>query len=905
MSGRAITGTYRLQFNEDFPLEHATGIVQYLHRLGVSHVYASPLLAARTGSTHGYDVADPTKLNPRLGTEQDREKLVSTLHDAGMGLVLDIVPNHMGTGPDNPYWEDILANGRKSCWAHWFDVEWDEQGGKILLPVLGDKLEEVLSRNELEVRQPEGCGPARLHYFETSFPLNEASVSKGEWTKTDGGSAKGGEQDEGAHSGAGSSESLASLLEAQHYRLTSWRDAATHINYRRFFDINELIALRAEDIRVRKETHGLVLKWVGEGMLDGLRVDHVDGLLDPAAYLEWLRTEVQQRAQGKSTGRFPIFVEKILTGEERLRKSWPVQGTTGYEFMNELEALFVHAAGFELIEERYRRLRTRGKTPSFHEIARAGKLSILNSSLNADVRRLARLLRPIAKREAAIAEASEKELTTAIVELLAALPVYRTYADPESEEISPEDLDVLRVAIGSARERDVANPAILAHLHEILSLKALKNAAGSDRKELIRFVQRFQQTSGPATAKGVEDTALYLYYPLGSFNEVGGEPTRELETATAKLHEANAERARDWPRNILSTNTHDTKRSADVRARLDVLSEMPRIWWSRVSRWRMLNRPHRQLIGRRYSPDPNTEYLLYQSLVGIWPLMDARAHGKGALPGRDEIEELRTRLDAYMQKAVREGKSRSSWTDPDEKFEESLSEFIRAILERSPSFLADLAPFVSRIALPGLWNSLSRTLVHLTAPGVPDLYQGDELWNFSLVDPDNRRPVDYDTRSEMLERLEARFADEEGREDFIDGMVHRPHDGRIKLHLIHRVLGLRRELASLFSEGSYLPLATEGPAEGHVFSFAREHQGKAAVTIVPRLAATLTRNGDAPVGMDTWNYTVISLPKRLQGARWRDAITGLPVDPASPLESEKLLVGAALGNFPVALLVTE
>ena len=888
-----LRATYRVQVHAKFTLHDVRAIVPYLARLGISHLYTSPILKARPGSTHGYDVADPTAVNPELGGEDAFRALVGALHENGMGYILDIVPNHMGTGENNPYWEDVLANGRRSRYARWFDIDWDVPdaalSGRVLVPVLGDELDDVLERGELSIEPTGERGTARLTYFDKSFPVSPETAAELRGETIVG-------------KGAEPRRRIRDLLDRQHYMLASWRRAATEINYRRFFDINELIALRMEDPSVFDATHARILEWVGDGSLDGLRIDHIDGLYDPQAYLERLRSEVGRRRGGE----FPILVEKILSPGERLRAEWPVQGTTGYEILNDLESVLIDAEGFATIEAHYHRLvRSTGLPGSFEEVAMEGKLKILRGALHPDIARLARLLAPIAARPARVAShvggssddgaaPGQEVLTDAIVELIACLPVYRTYLDGGDGNVPPADAEVLDRAFSRAHERGKAAVDALDLLSDVLRPEVVPDDP-DEQAARRRFVRRFQQTSGPATAKGVEDTALYLYMPLVSRDEVGGSPDRPLDQARTVLHDANALRAAHWPRNLVCTNTHDTKRSTGVRSRLDVLSEMPDEWMRRVRRWRTLNRGHRTTAKRRTAPDPNTEYLFYQALLGIWPLGLAA----GELPAPDVMDGLRERLEAYMLKAAKEGKARTTWTDPNEPFEAALKKFIERTLLDAPDFLADFAQFAAHVARPGLWNTLSRTLLHLTVPGVPDIYQGDELWTFALVDPDNRRPVDYDLRRAALAQLEAVGAEHTGH---VAELLRTPEDGRVKMHIVREVLRTRREHHELFDRGEYLPLRAVGSERDSVVAFARVRGADAAITVVPRLVAGLVGERAAPTGGIVWGDARLELPDSIGSRRWRCALSGRLVSSAP---GNGLPLGAILASLPVALLMAE
>jgi (1->4)-alpha-D-glucan 1-alpha-D-glucosylmutase len=784
--------------------------------------------------------------------------------------------------------------------------------------VLGDKLANVLDRGELTlVRNGDAV---RVKYFDKTFPLDARAVARlvtgarvgagiDESTPSDA------ERDaELTDFSAGSEgrERMRELLEAQPYALASWRRADKEISYRRFFDVNELIGIRQEDPAVFAATHARILEWVSAGEVDGLRIDHIDGLSDPLGYLQRLRAEVERRRRVESAESYPIVVEKILSGDERLRDEWPVQGTTGYEFLNELEAIFIDPVGAAAIDEVYRVHRHRRTLESFAEVAREAKTLILHTSLAVDVHRLARLLQPIARRDAATAKLTPSVLADGITAFAVALPVYRTYIDARGV-IDEDDRRVIERALADARaqvteaartdeenaqEGSRRSPAQTLAALDLLR-RALLDAGSADDPERLAFIARLQQSTGPATAKGVEDTALYRYVPLLSRNEVGGDPGRRLDDAVARLHANNAARARRWPATLLCTNTHDTKRSADLRARLDVLSELPRLWERYVSRWRRAHRTLRREVGGVVVPDANTEYLLYQTLVGIWPL----ARPETTQETHDDKDEtsLRERVDRYMQKAMREAKTHTKWTEPNEDHEKAVAAFTATLLEgeEGTAFRADLGELAQRITRPGLWNALARALVHLTSPGTPDIYQGDELWNFSLVDPDNRRPVDFGRRAELLGEIERRYAADSQRMRLLEVLVERAEDGRIKLLVTTRALQARREHEALFTRGEYRALEVRGAHAAHVFAFARMgSDGQAALTIVPRLTVTAAPNGQPPAGTGVWGDTVIVLPPELADRRWRCAIAGHEVSSGGELP-----VGETLEKLPAALMV--
>lgn len=857
-----LTATYRLQMNAGFTFADVRRRVGYFERLGVSHLYLSPVFAARAGSMHGYDVVDPTRINTELGSEADLRDLAADLHGRGMGIVLDIVPNHMGIGPENARWEDVLTYGERSRYARWFDIDWrdDEHGAKVFLPILGDELDAVLARGELSVDVREGESP-RVRYFQQSFPLDPATLPPELQLATFDPEETGELTD--LFSGTAGQARLRELLDVQHYRLVHWRDGPRLINYRRFFDVNDLAGIRVEDPAVFDESHALILALVRDGVVDGLRVDHVDGLADPRAYLTRLRA---------LTPGVPIFVEKILSNGEQLRSDWPIDGTTGYEFLNDLEDVFIEPSGFAQIDALYRRFRHLPAASSFRDIARAGKLAVLRGALRADVSRVGALLGLIARATGRRFKATELE--SAVAEVVASLPVYRTYFDGRDLPDQPDE-SVIDAAASDAASR---NDASLQEPIRLVASVLRGDVAGVDPALRLRFVARFQQLSGPATAKGVEDTALYVYVPMVSRNEVGGAPDRGLDDAVARFHDANAHRAERWPLTLNATNTHDTKRSADVRARLDALTECASEWERSVRRWRRLNARHRATVSGRLAPDTNTEYLIYQTLVALWPAPRAGRRSDD-LPDRAWRDSVRARLVRYALKAAREAKTRTSWVEPSSGYEKALNAFVAAILAPADDapFLTDVARLVSRIAPLGVANSLSRVALHLLSPGTPDIYQGDEQWSFALVDPDNRGQIDYDAYTRALEEVETAAS---------------PSDpGRSKLFIVRRLLGLRRERPDLFRAGSYRPLHASGTKAKHVVAFVRSHADRHVLTVATRLSSGLDA-GD--VG---WGDTRIELPPDLSGVRWKDRLTS---DPS--VYHGTLQLSTLLRTIPVAIL---
>jgi len=956
-----IRSTYRVQLRPGFGLADLMDRVSYLSRLGVSHVYLSPILRARQGSTHGYDVVDPANLNPALGDEAELRELARELTRAGMGVVLDIVPNHMATGSENPYWEDVLAHGQASPFARWFDIDWGPPQARrpyrILLPILGQRLARVIRDGELKVVYREGR--FRFAYYEQSFPIDPRSFPLILEARL--GDTRGEPSDRRAMAelellisdfrglprrastaaatlrrerAAATAERLTALydsaasvrahvdaaiagfgphgdgprrcrrlLAAQAYRLAYWRRAAREINYRRFFTISHLVALRTEDPQVFAATHQRILDWVGDRLIDGLRVDHVDGLLDPRAYLDRLCGSATARATASDGSDFPIFVEKILARDEQLPSDWPVAGTTGYDFLCEVEDLFIDESGFAALREIYRSFARR---PSdYAEVVRRSKRHILDRHLVAETQRLARQLEALTPEYRRDVEPVADRLRDAIIEVMVGMRVYRTYVDATTTELRPSDREVVEGALTAARARPRAADAALDLLADILMLRSpasSREAAGAR----LAFIQRFQQATVSVAAKGSEDTAFYRWYPLASRNEVGGEPDAPLADSADRLHGASRKRAERWPLTMLAASTHDSKRSADVRARLDVLSEVPDLWREHIRRWHRWNRRHRKRLGRRYAPDRNSEYLLYQTLVGVWPLSEDGDVSTGlATPAIGD--DFRDRIESYMEKAAREAKLHTSWVEPDPEYDAALLDFVRLTLAHQvsgPSFLTDLRRLVQRIARPGLWNALARTVIQLTAPGIPDIYQGDELWDFSLVDPDNRRAVDFDRRHRLLAELSAAWeGSESDRRSLLRELVATPADGRIKLHVVHRALAARRTATQLFQAGDYEALEVRGAAAEHVFAFARRLGRQAAITIVPRLALTLTGDPAVPPIGRIWADTALVIPAPLGATRWTCALSGAEFGPAEGSAPATLPVGDVLATFPAALLL--
>jgi (1->4)-alpha-D-glucan 1-alpha-D-glucosylmutase len=818
---RVPQAAYRLQFHEGFRIRDALQLVPYLHELGVSHLYSSPLFKARPHSVHGYDTCDFSQVNPELGTESGLAELVEALHARGMGLVLDIVPNHMGVGgPENRWWWDVLTHGRESRFAKFFDIGWESPDprmrNKVLVPVLRDRYHQVLKKRELQLEPLHGGWV--LKYGDSSFPINPSSLKK----------VKGGLGELNSNPDA-----LDTLIEQQCYRLTSFARASRELNYRHFFSISDLAALRMENEPVFDQVHALVRRWLERGWLDGLRVDHPDGLRDPEQFLRRLR---------KTAPKAWIVVEKILGAEEFLPISWPVAGDTGYHFLNRAGGLFIDPAGEKPLTDFYAEFT--GRSTDYAGLARDKKRLALQTVLAGDVERLAGLLVGIAALHWRYRDFSREELAQAAAELAACFPVYRGYIRDGDGPISQADAQHVATAASQA----LANrPDLPPELFEFLTDLLLSRLPGELEAD---FVARFQQLTPPAMAKGVEDNAFYCFNRFVALNEVGGNPAR-FGISVEEFHRRCGLWQSHWPAAMLATSTHDTKRSEDVRARLSLLSEIPDTWRQIVLHWSALNARHR----RDGQPDRNAEYLYYQTLVGAWPLSVERAL-------------------AYMEKAAREAGEHTSWTNANAGYESALRDFVVGTLD-DPQFREALEDFVVPMLQPGYVNSLAQTLLKLTVPGVPDIYQGNELWELSLVDPDNRRPVDFQRRQELMAKVTALSAAEAWQE-WDSGMP--------KLWLLRRVLHLRRRRPELFSPAAtYHALCATGGKSRHAVAFKR---GENLIAVVPRLVIGL--RGD-------WGDTTLELPP----GNWRAEFTGENVA-YGPVPLRDLLRA-----FPVALLVRE
>jgi len=946
--------TYRLQLHKDFGFGDAMRILPYLARLGVSHVYCSPIQRARAGSMHGYDVVAHGEVNPELGGREGFERFVAALRERGMGLLLDMVPNHMGVlGADNAWWMDVLENGPASLFAQHFDIDWQplnpELTGKVLLPVLGDHYGDVLVSGAVVLRFEEDSGSLALHYFAHRFPLApesyplvlvraQARLNDGDLVASLASSAtafghlpgreasEAGARAERARDKellktrlarlvarnpavaqaiaaavaelnlAGARDALHALIEAQAYRLAYWRVAADEINYRRFFDINELAALRMEREAVFEATQSFALDLASAGLVDGLRIDHPDGLFDPARYFAQLQEGYARRAglvppgqeaDGRPARWLYVVAEKIVAPHEEVPLSWAVHGTTGYDFAKLANGVLVDTSAAAKFGNIWRNFT--GTSLCFTEVARAGKRDTMRTTLSSELNVLSTELLRIARADRRTRDYTHNALRRALAEVTACLPVYRTYI---VDQATAQDQRYVDWAVQQAeRSSQDADLSVFGFVRQTLLGRAVPGASVDVCERVLRFAVRFQQFSAPVAAKGVEDTAFYRYFPLSSLNEVGGDPDG-FGVAVADFHTANAVRAQHWPHTLLASSTHDNKRSEDVRNRINVLSEMPATWRLALRRWRDLNRGIRETLRAQGAPagapSQADEYLLYQTLLGTFP--------PGGL-GEGTLQPYTERIVQYMRKAAREAKVDTRWTNPNLAYESALEAFVRALLSNSDEspFLEQLQRLGATLAWFGAFNSLSMTLLKLTAPGVPDLYQGHERVALTLVDPDNRRPVDYAALEQSLTALQALDPAQ------LASLLTTPHDGRAKLWTIWRLLTLRQAQAALFREGDYTALAVQGTQAEHAIAFTRRHQGSTLVVIAARLFARL--QGEAlrpPLGEAVWADTAVrvELP---EGTQLTDALSGATV----VVVHGCITLAAAFARLPVAALLAQ
>lgn len=950
---RIPTATYRLQFNRQFSFIEAREVVPYLQALGVTDIYASPLLKARKDSPHGYDVTDPGQLNPELGSREDFTALTDTLKQQGMGLLLDVVPNHMAASVENPWWQDVLSHGRASTYATYFDIDWQPArpglANKVLLPVLGEPFGKVLENQQLALQLAEDG--FRVCYYEKQFPLSPPSSRRilDSWAQILAGDGGAAEQalsqlldllaslTASPLTGAGepstawqqawkslwhlyntnpavkafidrnlcklngnkgepqSFNQLEHILAEQAYRLAYWRVANEEINYRRFFDVSDLVTIRMEEKKVFEAVHALIFQLVGAGQVTGLRIDHIDGLYDPQEYLDRLQEHLS--AAGSSSG-FYVVVEKILSNGEELPAAWPTYGTTGYDFLNSLNGLFVDEEGLAVLEELYARYS--GAETDFTRVVYNQKKLVMTRLFASEVRSLVGELGRLAEGDRLGHDLTLAELEEALVAVTASLGIYRTYI--RDFTVAPQDRHYIETAIAAAVRRCPAAGPACRFLRQVLLLDFPVSLPPEQRQAWLRFVMRWQQFTGPVMAKGYEDTSLYIYNPLVSLNEVGSSP-RTRCISVAEFHRRNKTRQERWPHTLNATSTHDTKRSEDVRARINVLTEIPDAWGERVERWHRWNGTKKLNIKGEPVPDGNMELFIYQTLIGAWPLLE------------EEIPAFKERLRAYLVKAAREAKTRTSWLDPDNAYEKALVEFALSILTPEPEnrFLPDFLRFQKVVAFYGAWNSLAQVLLKITSPGVPDFYQGTELWNFSLVDPDNRRPVDFKTQARLLKRLKEE--ETKGQQALVTNLLTHWQDGRVKLYLTYKSLHFRRDHREMFVTGEYIPVAVTGSRSRHVCAFARHFGGKWALVIVPRLLARLLAGQVIPTdgmppavgflpGETVWQETAIVLPEPAP-SNWHNILTGEVMLATSSTKGRVLTLADTLRSFPVALLAGD
>jgi (1->4)-alpha-D-glucan 1-alpha-D-glucosylmutase len=924
----ALRATLRLQFHKDFTIDDAVDLIPYAESLGISHVYASPLLKSRPGSTHGYDIVDHHAIDPELGGEPALRRLVDRLRAHGMGLILDIVPNHMGVGgADNAWWLDVLEWGRASPYAEYFDIDWDPPDatlrGKLLAPFLGNSYGEALEAGDLSLQ----FDPANGRLFASAygahhFPIDPRQyagvlLEAGEALRDVArlfsavGSGHGGreamrsraeqaraalrqavEQQPGtmeallaafAPDSPDGRDRLHRLLQRQNYRLAWWRAAADEINWRRFFDINSLAGIRVELPNVFDDTHAYILRLYAEGLIDGVRIDHVDGLADPRAYCRKLRRRLDTAAASRPKTLLAepavIWVEKILAPNEQLPTDWLTDGTTGYDFMNDAAAVLHDPAGEAPLTALWSGLT--GRPALFEQEAKLARRQILRESLFSELYGTAAVLHRIARRDLRTRDYTLTAMRRALEELLIHFPVYRIYSGLTG--ISETDARVLGGAMDGARQTvRPADRGLLELIGGWLAGEGIREMPpGPRRQERLRAMVRFQQLSSPTAAKSIEDTAFYRFGRLLSRNEVGSEPS-QFALSPAAFHNANRERRRRYPRALLATATHDHKRGEDTRARIAVLSEIPDEWENALNRWIRLNAPAKRQVSGHPAPDPADEVMLYEMLAGSWPLGLAPEDASG-------VEQYRARMAAWQEKALREAKRQTSWAAPNIEYETACQDFLAHLLDpEQPSGMAhDLAAFAARIAPAGALNGLAQTLLRLTSPGVPDLYQGAEFWDFSLVDPDNRRPVDFPERAEALATGAAPA-------DLLDHW----QDGRVKQAVIARALAYRRRASNLFAAGTYLPLRIEGKMAEHTLAYARIHEGRAAIAVVTRLAGRQDLAGKPLLPPSSWRGTAMLVPRNLVGRQISDVLGGR----GEAAASGRVVLADLLAKLPVALL---
>ncbi|CEJ46869.1 malto-oligosyltrehalose synthase [Umezakia ovalisporum] len=931
---RIPTATYRIQFNSKFGFNEAKKIINYLDELGISDLYASPIFKARIGSTHGYDIVDPNQLNPELGTQEDFSTLVQQIKQHHMGWLQDIVPNHMAYDSQNQYLMDVLENGVNSVYANYFDIAWNnaiingfgDSQQPVLAPLLGNFYGASLENGEIKLKYDQHG--LSVNYYDLRFPIKLESYAIflnyniGKLSKilgrnnpifvrllgilymvkhipadvtpkerqdqvnfvkgllweiyTDNTNIQGFIDENlrifnGEPGKPDTFNLLDNLLSEQFFRLAFWKVGAEEINYRRFFTINELISLNIENYQVFCHTHALAMKLVKENQITGLRIDHIDGLYNPSQYLQTLR---------QKTGDTYITVEKILHSGEDLPNHWSIQGTTGYDFLNYLNGIFCQTAKEKEFTQIY--WNVTGFRTAYEQLAIDKKHLILERNLAGDVDNLTYILKKIASRHRYGNDFTINGLKRALAEVLTLFPIYRTYTNQNG--ILPADRRYIQDVIQQAKSHLPLLHHELNFIEKLLLLEYENSLTTEDQEQWLYFVMRLQQYTGPLMAKGVEDTALYVYNRFISLNEVGGNPDN-FGISITDFHNFNQHRKNRWLHSMNTTSTHDTKRGEDIRARLNVLSEIPEEWQKQVYAFYEINRVHKTSVSKSLPmPDTNDEYQFYQMLIGAFPFFE------------HEYSDFCQRIQDYVLKAVREAKVYTAWLRPNATYEQALTKFVAAVLENSDQnqFLQEFLPFQKRVAYYGIFNSLSQTLLKITSPGVPDFYQGTDLWDFSMVDPDNRRPVDFQIRQSHLKVIK-----KQSQEDilkFVDELLATKEDSRIKLFVIVQALKARKENLTVFQQGDYLPLEAKGKYSDHIIAFARIHSNQTIITIAPRFFTSLIEPGEYPLDIQVWDDTYIHLPPAAPSL-WQNTIT------QQTLYTDKtMLIGEALKHFPVALL---
>ncbi|MFD2247321.1 malto-oligosyltrehalose synthase [Pontibacter ruber] len=903
------SSTYRLQISPEFKLEHARRILPYLKELGISTVYAAPFFSAKSGSAHGYDVTNPHQINPEAGTLQEFQELAKEVQELGMGWLQDIVPNHMAFSPENEWLMDVLEKGPQSEFYTFFDIDFNHPDfkGKVMVPFLGEPLEKVLEQEQLKLQFTNKgfC----ISYFDSNYPLNLAGyetllnqvAAKAE-TEAAGAALKAklhhlqmvtesdiidgegwkkaiAELHQTLHlhkelqtalkqvlqSINSDQNKLKELLEQQYFILCYWQDTEKQMGYRRFFTVNELICLAMERKDSFDKYHRLIKQLCDEKLVQGLRVDHVDGLYDPDTYLQRLRELAGEEVY--------LIVEKILEGEENLPDYWPIQGNSGYDYLAWVSNLLTAQDGEEKLTNVYQNL-VPDAAPDYEDLVFEKKRYILEHHMRGELQNLLRLLQTS---NLMPQEQPEEQVREALTVLLAAFPVYRIYGS--SFPLPEGALPVVDKAFAEARRRAPQSEAALMHLRSLF--EANEHEDEERKKQKLYFVMRTQQFTGPLAAKGVEDTTFYNYNRLIALNEVGNSPAI-FSLSREEFHERMKYKLETYPHSLNATATHDTKRGEDARTRLFTLSEIPDEWEKQAAQWMEIAEKN----AREVKITRNDLYFLFQTLLGVMP-MDGNVD-----------DTLIQRLEEFLPKALREAKANSNWTEPNEKYEDALKGLTKQLLQKDEAFMASFKPFFKRVAHYGWLSSLTQTLLKLTCPGVPDVYQGCEFWDYSLVDPDNRRPVDYELRQQYLQEI--RQQEKNDPQQLHQQLLQNPADARVKLYLLSKTLHLRRQMQELFSKGNYLPLTVIGSKENHAMAFARHYQGQWCLVVVPGLLASLVKEDELPLGEQVWGDTSIELPADLP-QQWQHAFSQEEVK----AEQNKLSLSTLLKTFPVALLTAE